>query len=51
MPEINSAIKCSVKDCKHYDISNHCKLNSIDVGGEYVCTDCKETQCKSFKCK
>lgn len=51
MPEINSNIKCSVKDCKHHDISNYCKLESIDIGGESSCTDSKETECKSFNLK
>ncbi len=51
MPEINSAIKCSVCDCMHYDSSEYCKLPSISVGGESNCTECAETKCKSFQCK
>lgn len=51
MPEINSSIKCSVCDCKHYDNSNHCKLSKIDIGGQCNCSDCKETECRSFESK
>ncbi len=51
MLEINSSIKCNVSDCKHYDQSNHCKLTKIQVGGGCNCTDCKETECRSFELK
>lgn len=51
MPEINSNIKCSVKDCRHHDSTNYCKLTNISIGGECTCTDCKETECRSFATK
>ena len=44
----NSAIECSVKECKyHCDSSNYCTLNSIKVGTHELnptmpeCTDCQ----------
>lgn len=51
MPEINKSIKCSVKTCKHHDQAEYCKLDTISIGGEYSCTDCCETECRSFKNK
>ena len=49
MLEANMAIKCSVANCKHFDKSSHCKLKTITVGGESSCSDCRETECKSFE--
>lgn len=49
MSNINSCIRCSISNCKHFDKSNYCKLNTIVVGGDTSCTNCKDTQCKSFE--
>ena len=49
MSGVNNCIKCSVSNCKHFDKSNYCKLNTISVGGNCSCTDCKGTECTSFE--
>lgn len=46
---VNSSIKCSISNCKHFHESNYCKLSTISVGGDCSCTNCKDTQCKSFE--
>ena len=49
MSNINGCIKCSISNCKHFDSSNYCKLNTISIGGNYSCKECKDTECKSFE--
>lgn len=49
MADINNSIKCSISNCKHFDDSHYCRLNTISIGGKCDCTNCKETECRSFE--
>lgn len=51
MSNFNSSIKCNVSACKHHNKANYCQLDSISIGGEHFCNECKETECKSFSLK
>ncbi len=49
----NRSIQCSVSNCSyHCADENYCTLNEIRVGavaGSAHPTDCKETECASFR--
>lgn len=49
MNNINNNIKCSISNCRHFDKSNYCKLNTISIGGNCECTNCTGTECRSFE--
>lgn len=45
----NTAIRCTVEDCKYHCISNFCGLDSIDVGAhEEEPKKCESVDCTSF---
>jgi hypothetical protein len=51
--KVNRSIQCSVSNCSyHCNDENYCTLNEIRVGavsGNAHPTDCKETECASFR--
>ena len=47
---INPHIKCSVRNCKHNDKTQHCCLDTIEVGNSCASPHSKrETECDSFE--
>lgn len=49
MQKTNNSIKCKITNCKHQDVTEYCKLNSISVAGHCDCKDKKGTECQSFE--
>lgn len=50
MDNCNCRVKCTVCECTHNDMCQHCNLNSIEISGEKTTTDAIATPhyCKSF---
>lgn len=50
MDNCNCRVKCTVCECAHNDMCQHCNLNSIEISGEKTTTDAIATPhyCKSF---
>lgn len=46
----NQEIKCNVKNCRHNDKNNYCRLSHITVGeSRFDAQRAKDTECGNFE--
>lgn len=52
MSDILQGVKCSVKNCKHWETGYHCSASGIEVnvdGGGQSASRSPETNCNTFQ--